>query len=412
MAGLLSLLGMQPDQAPMGASSMSATSMAKDQSMQQPQQPGGLLGLGGNFGGLLDFQDPKTLIALQFIANGQRAPGEMLDGIPQIAAYGNKLQQQKQAQEKELTTKNQTVAWLEKNSPELAAAVKSGGLSASDAYSEFFKQKDPLRQLQIQTAQQGLRGNWQKIDENRVLNPVTGEIKDLPANPLAPMGGLGLSPQYGVDENGNPVLIQVSKTGKAVRTELPEGVTLSKEPIKLDTGTSYTFLDPITRQTVGTVPKNLQQAEQDKELGTQQGKLRAQLPVVENNASTMLGTIDSVLNDPYLPNMLGTVSSKLPNWTADAQRVQSRMDQLTGQSFLQAYNQLRGSGAITEVEGLKGEKAIARLNAAQNEKDYREALMELRDVIQRGVETSRRAAGVQGGAPVQAPKQDDPFGIR
>jgi len=77
------------------------------------------------------------------------------------------------------------------------------------------------------------------------------------------------------------------------------------------------------------------------------------------------------------------------------------MDQIGGQTFLQAYNMLRGGGVITDIEGQKATDALARLNTAQNPEDYRTALNELRTIVQSGLDKARRTAGGSIGGPVQ-----------
>lgn len=278
------------------------------------------------------------------------------------------------------------------------------------------EQGDPMRQLQMQKLQQdiargGQTSDWSKLDDNRLFNQRTGEIRDLPTNPNAPSGDLGLNPQYGLDKDGNPVLLQLGKNGKVVQAQMPDGVTLSKEPIKLDAGTHFVLLDPITRQPVGQIPKDVAGAASEGATGKAQGEASANLPVVEANANSILGMIDSLDTDPYLDSMVGPVSSRLPNVSGDAARVQSKMDQIGGQAFLQAFNSLKGGGQITEIEGQKATQAIARLNAAQNPADYRQALGELRQIVMTGVQRARQQAG--GGtagqaAPAQQPQAPAP----
>ncbi|EFM61775.1 Hypothetical protein BROD_2243 [Brucella sp. NF 2653] len=121
--------------------------------------------------------------------------------------------------------------------------------------------------------------------------------------------------------------------------------------------------------------------------------------------------IDSLDTDPYLDSMVGPVNSRLPNVSGDAARVQSKMDQIGGQAFLQAFNSLKGGGQITEIEGQKATQAIARLNAAQNPADYRQALNELRQIVMNGVQRARQQAGGGGAsqtAPVQQPQAPAP----
>lgn len=207
----------------------------------------------------------------------------------------------------------------------------------------------------------------------------------------------GLNPQYGVDAKGNPVLIQIGKDGKSVQTALPQGVTLSKEPIKLDAGTHFVLLDPITRQAVGTIPKENRQEAFDKGIGGAEGKAvgeaNIQLPQTIATAEQSLANIDAVINDPNLDYAVGAagVLPAIPG-TAQAGTV-ARIEQLQGAAFLQAFESLKGGGQITEVEGKKATDAIARLNRAQKKEDFVDALSDLRGIISSGLERARKKGG-------------------
>lgn len=163
----------------------------------------------------------------------------------------------------------------------------------------------------------------------------------------------------------------------------------------LSAGASQTAKNQADIATGGDAARTKAQGQAE---GKAAGEASANLPQVETNAASILGAIDSLANDPYLDSMLGPVNSRKPNLSADSERVQSKMNQIGGQSFLQAFNMLRGGGQITEVEGQKATEAMARLNTAQSPKDYREALGELRDIVQRGVDKARRQAGGGGSA--------------
>ncbi|MEP9354878.1 hypothetical protein ABLE93_14915 [Xanthobacter sp. KR7-65] len=201
-----------------------------------------------------------------------------------------------------------------------------------------------------------------------------------------------------MDEQGNPVVMQPGDDGTVVRSVMPQGVTVSNKPLQMDAGTHFVLIDPVTRQPIGQVPKNVAGAAQQKALGTASGEAQAQLPGAEGMAGQIGKHIDELANDPYLPNMLGPLASRMPNVSADAARVQARMDQLKGGVFLQGYQMLKGGGAITEVEGLKAENAMARLSAAQNLQDYRAALADFRDALSTGLAKLRsQASMVPGG---------------
>ncbi|GGE36376.1 hypothetical protein GCM10007276_12320 [Agaricicola taiwanensis] len=216
----------------------------------------------------------------------------------------------------------------------------------------------------------------------------------------------GLNPQYGVDANGNPVLLQLGADGTAVQTQLPEGVTLSKEPIRLDAGTHFVLLDPISRQPIGQVQKDLAGAERAKAEGKAEGEATANLPSTLATADNMISTIDGVLNDPALSSATGIMSWRQAVPGTEAYRFGERARMLEGQAFLQAFESLKGGGQITEVEGQKATQAIGRLSTSQRAEDYRAALKELRDIVQASKARAQQRAGQQPAAQSQqAPKR-------
>ena len=81
---------------------------------------------------------------------------------------------------------------------------------------------------------------------------------------------------------------------------------------------------------------------------------------------------------------------------SDTASFEVRQKQIEGKAFLEAFNILRGAGAITEKEGEKGTAAIMRMNKAISEKEYITAGRELQEVLRAGKERSQAKAG---GAP-------------
>lgn len=206
----------------------------------------------------------------------------------------------------------------------------------------------------------------------------------------------GLNPQTAMDKDGNPVLIQVGDDGTSVQTKLPEGIRLSRQPIKIDAGDHYVLIDPITRQAVGEVPKNSYDPAFQSELGSQEAKriaeAKAALGPARQAADTVAIQVKDLKDDPYLSRMLGPVDSRLPNISSDAARVQGRINQLQGGAFLQARQLLKGGGAITDYEGRKAEEAFVRMSTAQSEEDFKAALDDFNDMVQQGVAKLEEAA--------------------
>lgn len=191
-----------------------------------------------------------------------------------------------------------------------------------------------------------------------------------------------IQPIYGTDAQGNTVLLQPGDDGRAVQTELPPGVKVSAGIDRLDAGTEFILVDKRTGLVVGRQPKDLRGAEREKGIGDAEGKAAAGISGTVATMDKTLATINGVLNDKNLDFTLsprGLVARNVPFTQSTGSM--ARIQQLQGQAFLQAFESLKGGGAITEIEGKKATEAIARLNANQSPKDFREALGELRDVV-------------------------------
>ena len=190
-------------------------------------------------------------------------------------------------------------------------------------------------------------------------------------------------------------------------------VRLSKEPIKLDAGTSFILLDPITRQPVGQIPKDVAGEAAARERGKETGGAQAQAPAAVLTAQQTVQKIDELLSDPNLGGISGIESwlpdSGLAMWSGSgALGLRRRVEQLKGTAFLEAYNGLRGGGQITEVEGEKAEDAMARLETAQNDADYVQALKDFRDAVVVGYQKLAARAGGQAPALTIPPMPNKP----
>jgi hypothetical protein len=82
----------------------------------------------------------------------------------------------------------------------------------------------------------------------------------------------------------------------------------------------------------------------------------------------------------------------------DAADFQSKLDQVKGGAFLQAYETLKGGGSITNIEGEKGTLALNRMSTAQSEKEFVTAAREFQGVVRNAVERAKMRVG--GGATV------------
>lgn len=77
----------------------------------------------------------------------------------------------------------------------------------------------------------------------------------------------------------------------------------------------------------------------------------------------------------------------------------NKLKEVTGGSFLQAYETLKGGGQITEIEGQKGTEALQRMQRATTEKDFVEAAREYQTILRIGMQRAREQAAASPRAP-------------
>ena len=163
-----------------------------------------------------------------------------------------------------------------------------------------------------------------------------------------------------------------------------------------------TAINKTTAAPVRNVGANIAAGKSAAVQGEAQGKAAINLPLAENSAQRMIGAIDTLLSpNSGLERVTGTVYGRLPEWTntsEEAKNAQSQIDYINGNTFLQAYNDLRGAGAITEKEGEAAQAAYNRLRAQQlGTESYKKALAEFRGEVVKLRDIARDRA--RGGSP-------------
>jgi len=98
----------------------------------------------------------------------------------------------------------------------------------------------------------------------------------------------------------------------------------------------------------------------------------------------------------------------------DAKSFEIRHKEVLGQAFLDAFEALKGGGAITEKEGEKATAARTRMDLAQSEKEYMDAAREYQAVLKRGVANAKQRIQRSGAAAPSSSSAGnaDPLGIR
>jgi hypothetical protein len=150
-----------------------------------------------------------------------------------------------------------------------------------------------------------------------------------------------------------------------------------------------------------TGPQLAAQAEGQKKEATEiaEDVAKAKINVGKNSdtADYLLTKINELITHPGFSVSVGATvqpgfqfipGTDRANWKA-------RFEEIKGQQFLQAFESLKGGGAITDKEGAKAQSAISRMDTSQSEKEFKEAAEDFAGVVQRGIDRQRKKAGLE-----------------
>lgn len=114
-----------------------------------------------------------------------------------------------------------------------------------------------------------------------------------------------------------------------------------------------------------------------------------------------LATINLALGHPGRTDATGYESALFTLPGSEEADFEAIANQISGAAFLQAFESLKGGGAITEIEGRRATQAIARLDLNQSDAAYEAALKELRTIMSNARKrlAGRGAAQSQPSAP-------------
>ena len=313
------------------------------------------------------------------------------------------------------------------NDPSVAlpvAAALMSGQNNQDAFARGFATlgdaRTSARERQREQEQRNLtleylRGKSPDIAEQVAAGmPVSEAWRMHNKMKTAQAGGTeyGLRPIYGEDAEGNTIIGTLGKDGSFKQIQMPEQFQPSSGVDRVDAGDHFILLNKRTGEAVGSIPKNIAEVEKQKVLGKSEGEKVAGSEQAIAQAEEMLAVIQDVKSDPG--RIAGTGASSYL-WNALPGALGSRdfaakVEQLRGKAFLQAFESLKGGGQITEREGLAAQNAIARLDTAQSEEGFLQALNDLEGVVNRGLARARGEKIPELGET--AGSGNDPLGIR
>lgn len=350
------------------------------------------------------FANPMTLGGLSLLSGG-----DLNSGIRSGAALQQQVQQQRQ---RDATQESLKGMFADPNSQfsKLDAGSRSLLESNPDMAADVFmkrlsQQMDPMA---------GLDADYKRAQIDKLRREAQTAGNDVYGNNgQIFQGSDGRWYSYQFAKNGRNLMqpINAPSAPQANGGGAPVTVSPFRGVSQADTPTDVQIFDKGTGAPVRTISKDVAGAASLKEQGEAEGKAIADLPRQIDNAQLALDTIDAIRKHPGKQYGLG-VYGVLPGVPGTQQRgFVNLVDQAKGQVFLQAFNSLRGGGQITEAEGSKATQALARMDRAQTQADFDQALDDYATIVQNGISRARtqatRAPAVPG-SPSTPPSAASP----
>ena len=109
---------------------------------------------------------------------------------------------------------------------------------------------------------------------------------------------------------------------------------------------------------------------------------RQAYPGVKGAVERTTAVIDGLLNNPSWDRSTGVISGLLPSVSEDAANFDQLLEQARGGAFVQAFQDIKGGGAITETEGRAATQALARLQSARvGSANFKKALQDFKSEL-------------------------------
>jgi len=137
--------------------------------------------------------------------------------------------------------------------------------------------------------------------------------------------------------------------------------------------------------------------------GQAQGKAAFDLPAIELRSQTAIDSI-SELKKLNIGPRYGAQSKVWAIPGTEGANIQARINQITSQAYLNAFDQLKGAGAITEAEGAAATAAITRLKDQNiSVEEAFVAMNEMQTYYRKGIEVARLKATKAPTLPQRVP---------
>ena len=280
------------------------------------------------------------------------------------------------------------------------------GEGAKLEYDQLMRRAEAARKLQadamkIASAEEQNRLRIEAKKETASLIASLKDSKDDGFQPLSQAVDLSeeeakaLSDRLGINVRPGPTKMAFNRK---TREMFPIGAAYVKPEkerklIPVPAGTYTNMVDPETGEVVSRIRTDVQGKEMEEQLGQTRGKQLVEAPKALATAQDTLQVVKQLSEHKGLNDMLGVSGIAMRNLPGSkAAGALSLHDQVTAKAFLNVFETLKGAGAITDTEGTKGTSAILRLKLSLSPSEYREAIKEFKEVVEKGMRKAERDA--------------------
>jgi hypothetical protein len=288
---------------------------------------------------------------------------------------------------------------------------------------------EKLRQAKVEKAVQYLGmatpENWPSIRQQAIAEGL-GNEQTIPTQYDQNWIGQTRAAFSDAQSNSLPAAIQEYSLYKSLGdADKEEFLKIKRAQPTLNLGGSYGVMNPVTNQVTSVAPispkvSEMPDFERDVTRAKEEAKIALEaeqsLPGALAKSEEILNVLNQLKTHPGKSSVVGAknvasgaLTSLIPFYQKDdvtgiakpiagteAAGFNELLRQARGQQFLQAFESLKGGGAITQIEGDKATSAISRISAAQSEKEFDSAVDDLASIVMAGANRAKQKAAKYG----------------
>lgn len=120
--------------------------------------------------------------------------------------------------------------------------------------------------------------------------------------------------------------------------------------------------------------------------------------------------IDNLIASKGFDSAIGPIQSRLPTVRGSTADAEGLLTQIKGVAFLDSIQEMRGLGALSNVEGEAATRAATRMQAASSEQGFKEAAEDYKAIMKQGLARMQAKAGIDQQLPQPViPNRADPL---